>query len=41
MIFSCGRCGRDLETEGARVNHQRTCTGGGEGEVGKEGVRKL
>ena len=34
MRFSCGRCDRGLETEGARVNHQRTCTGRGRGVVG-------
>ena len=29
--FSCGRCGRGLDTEGAKVNPKRTCAGGGTG----------
>ena len=32
--FFCGRCGRGLDTEGAKVNHKRTCTGGGRTGVG-------
>ena len=35
--FRCGRCGRDMKTEGARKNHEKTC-GGGRAE--REGRRK-
>ncbi len=29
--FVCSICGMSVETEGARVNHERTCTGGASG----------
>ena len=38
--FIFGRCGRGLDTEGAKVNHKRTCTVRG-GRGGEDGVRKL
>ena len=33
--FTCERCGGVYETEGARRNHMKTCTGGASGEAGR------
>ena len=35
--FACSICGMNVKTEGARKNHERSCTGG---ETGRNGRRE-
>ena len=35
--FACSTCGMNVETEGARKNHERSCTGG---EIERDGRRE-
>ena len=37
--FKCNKCGTELQTEGAKVNHERTCNGGGVS-VGGQGDKR-
>ena len=34
--FECSKCGMSVETEGARKNHESTCTGGASGMNGRK-----
>ena len=35
--FRCDRCGINLETQAAKTNHEKTCSGGGGVETGEGG----